>query len=145
MADIWSRKKRSEVMARIRGKDTRPEAMLRSALHRLGFRFRKNDRRLPGAPDIVLPRYHTVILVHGCFWHGHKGCPDFVWPKTRKEFWRAKILGNRRRDVINRKKLEAAGWRVIEVWECELGRKQREADPKVLARIVRVLRRGDPE
>lgn len=120
MADIWSKKKRSEVMARIRGQDTKPEILLRSLLHRAGFRFRKNVRALPGCPDIILPKYKTVIFVHGCFWHGHSGCRDFVWPKTRKSFWREKILGNRKRDETNRKKLEKAGWRVVEVWECDV-------------------------
>lgn len=123
-------------MARIKGMDTRPEALLRSALHRAGYRFRKNDRRLPGAPDIVLPRYHTVIFVHGCFWHGHRGCKDFVWPKTRTDFWRNKIMSNRRRDVENRKRLEADGWQVIEVWECEVGRKRNEADPNLVSFVL---------
>lgn len=120
MADIWSKKKRSEVMARIRGQDTKPEILLRSLLHHAGFRFRKNVRALPGCPDVVLPKYKTAIFVNGCFWHGHRGCRDFVWPKTRKTFWREKILGNRKRDETNRKKLERVGWRVVEVWECDV-------------------------
>jgi DNA mismatch endonuclease (patch repair protein) len=131
MADIWSPQKRSEVMSRIKGRDTKPEITLRSALHRAGYRFRKNDRRLPGAPDIVLPKYRTVVFVHGCFWHGHTGCSDFVWPKSRPGFWKKKILENKKRDQGNAKKLKMAGWLVIEVWECQL------ADSKSVQRFLR--------
>jgi DNA mismatch endonuclease (patch repair protein) len=110
---------RSKNMRAIRYKDTQPEMSLRRALHAKGFRFRLNVRSLPGTPDIVLPKYHATIFVHGCFWHGHH-CHLFKLPQTRKEFWQSKIAGNMRRDIIAREKLLAAGWRVAIVWECAL-------------------------
>jgi DNA mismatch endonuclease (patch repair protein) len=106
-------------MSRIRGKHTKPERQLRSALHAMGLRYRLHVKALPGCPDIVLPRWRAVVMVHGCFWHGHD-CPDFKWPKTRPEFWREKILGNQARDALNREFLTKAGWRVMIVWECSL-------------------------
>ncbi len=107
-------------MSRIRGRDTGPELRLRSLLHRAGFRFRLHAKDLPGKPDIVLPKYHTVIFVHGCFWHRHKGCRNATTPSTRAEFWQAKFDGNVDRDNRNRAALETAGWTVMTVWECEL-------------------------
>jgi DNA mismatch endonuclease (patch repair protein) len=104
-------------MARIGGRDTKPELLLRSALHRRGYRFRVNDRRYPGSPDIVLPRYGAVIFVHGCFWHAHD-CALGVLPATRTEFWADKFARNRARDARVRETLETSGWRVLEVWEC---------------------------
>ena len=118
--DIWSREKRSEVMSRIKNKGTKPEIMLRKALFARGFRYRVNVKSLPGKPDIVLPRYKTVIFVHGCFWHGHPGCKYAYTPKSNAEFWINKISSNRERDVITKHKLEESGWKVIIVWECEL-------------------------
>jgi DNA mismatch endonuclease, patch repair protein len=106
-------------MAGIRATNTKPEMILRRGLHALGFRFRLHDRRLPGKPDIIFPRYRAVILVHGCFWHGHD-CPLFRWPKTREAFWRQKISGNRARDEITTVELRTKGWRVLQVWECAL-------------------------
>ncbi|MFN3590955.1 MAG: very short patch repair endonuclease [Thermaurantiacus sp.] len=106
-------------MAGIRGSDTRPELTLRRALHARGLRYRLHDRRLPGTPDLVLPRWRAVIFVHGCFWHGH-GCRLFKWPATRSEWWREKIKANIARDIRNTAALGAAGWRVFTVWECEL-------------------------
>ena len=106
-------------MAGIRGKNTKPELVIRRGLHALGFRFRLHDRRLPGAPDIVLPRWRAVIFVHGCFWHGHD-CPLFRWPGTHKEFWRTKIARNRLRDAEVERFLDEAGWRVMKIWECSL-------------------------
>jgi DNA mismatch endonuclease (patch repair protein) len=123
MTDVFSTAKRSEVMSRIRGRDTKPELAVRSMLHRLGHRFTVNgpkNRQLPGKPDLVLPKHQTVIFVHGCFWHGHAGCRDFSIPQTRTAWWTAKILGNRRRDAKNRRLLEAMGWTVIVVWACRL-------------------------
>lgn len=120
MADIKSKESRSYNMSRIRGKDTKPEELVRKYLFSQGFRYRKNDKRLPGTPDIVLPRYRTVIFVNGCFWHGHEGCRYFVWPKSNTEFWQKKINANIHRDAVKHEKLEALGWRVIIVWECEL-------------------------
>lgn len=121
--DIVNKKTRSQMMAGIRSGNTHPEKLLRSLLHQSGFRFRLHVTNLPGKPDIVLPRYHAVILVHGCFWHGH-GCKLFKWPSTRKEFWRNKIEGNCRRDTANISALKKLGWRVAVVWECELREKE---------------------
>lgn len=120
MADFLSSEERSRMMSRIRSADTRPEVMLRHALWKDGFRYRVNDRRLPGKPDIVLPRYRTVIFVHGCFWHGHEGCKNYTVPKTNTGFWTAKVARNRERDQEEWRRLEAMGWSVIVVWECEL-------------------------
>ncbi len=106
------------MMSGIRGKNTRPELQLRSALHRLGFRFRIHAK-LPGKPDLVLAKYRAVIFVHGCFWHGHN-CHLFKWPSSRPEFWRTKIEGNRARDQVVHSLLEADGWRILTVWECAL-------------------------
>lgn len=110
---------RSRNMAAIRGRDTTPELVLRSALHRAGFRFRLHARVLPGRPDIVLPKHRLAIFVHGCFWHHHR-CPAFVWPKTRATFWREKIEGNVARDRKVRAAMNRLGWRTMVVWECEL-------------------------
>ncbi|MFG1301941.1 very short patch repair endonuclease [Xanthobacter sp. V3C-3] len=117
MADVLSPEQRSLNMSRIRGRDTRPELLLRRGLHAAGLRFRLHRRGLPGRPDLVFPRHQAVILVHGCFWHGHH-CPMFRLPATRTEFWAAKIGGNRARDQRNLEDLTAAGWRVLTVWEC---------------------------
>lgn len=112
--------RRSWNMSRIRGRDTAPERRVRSLLHRQGFRFTLRRRGLPGKPDIVLPRWRTVIFVHGCFWHRHQGCKNAVIPKTRTAFWQRKLQGNVARDEANALRLEALGWNVIVVWECEL-------------------------
>ena len=120
MADVHSAEVRSYNMSRIRSKDTKPELRLRNVLFAIGFRFRLHDKSLPGKPDIVLKKYKTVILVHGCFWHGHKDCKYFVVPKTRTEWWMNKITGNQRNDLVKKKELKKAGWNVIEVFECEL-------------------------
>lgn len=107
-------------MSHNRAKDTGPELLLRHALWRMGFRYRVNDKRLPGSPDIVLPKYRTVIFVHGCFWHGHKGCKHYTVPKTNRDFWIKKVARNRERDQDVWRQLEAKGWFVIIVWECQL-------------------------
>ena len=107
-------------MSCIKGKGTKPEELVRKYLFSQGFRYRKNDKRLPGTPDIVLPKYKTVIFVNGCFWHGHEGCKYFVWPKSNSDFWKTKILKNIERDKSDFLRLEKLGWRVIVVWECEL-------------------------
>ncbi len=120
MADVHSPETRSYNMSRIRGKNTKPEELVRKYLFARGFRYRKNDARLPGKPDIVLPKYKTVIFVNGCFWHGHKGCRYFVWPKNNADFWKKKIGGNIERDAKNLRLLTELGWKVIVVWECEL-------------------------
>ena len=120
MSDVFTKSKRSEVMSRIRSRDTGPERAVRSMLHRMGYRFRLHRKDLPGKPDIVLPRYRAVVLVHGCFWHRHPGCRFAYVPKSRKAFWREKFADNVRRDKSVRKQLAALGWRVVTVWECEL-------------------------
>lgn len=125
---------RSRIMAAIRGKNTKPELLVRRALHAAGLRFRLHRRELPGNPDIVFGPIKTVVFVHGCFWHYHR-CTPRRWPKTRREFWRAKILGNAKRDRRAIHFLRAAGWRVEVVWECEL------RDDRRLNRLVRVLKR----
>lgn len=122
MADVHTSKQRSYNMSRIRSRDTKPEILVRKFLFSKGFRFRVNDKRLPGKPDIVLPKYKTVIFVHGCFWHGHKGCKYFVIPKTRTKWWVDKIEGNKERDRRKKRLLKKLGWKVIEVWECALKR-----------------------
>jgi DNA mismatch endonuclease (patch repair protein) len=118
--DVHDKKTRSYNMSRIKGKNTKPEETVRKYLFSQGFRYRKNDKKLPGTPDIVLPKYKTVIFVNGCFWHGHEGCRYFVVPKSNTEFWVNKIETNRQRDKKKIRELEALGWKVIVVWECEL-------------------------
>lgn len=120
MTDRISPDRRSWNMSRIRGKDTGPEVMLRSLLHREGFRFRLHAAELPGRPDIVLPRHRTVIFVNGCFWHRHEGCPYTTTPKSRAEFWLDKFRRTVERDRQKQEALERAGWRVLTAWECEL-------------------------
>lgn len=123
MSDSMTPQQRRRCMSRIRGKDTGPEMLVRKGLHARGFRFRLQDRRLPGRPDVVLPRYRVAIMVNGCFWHGHKGCRYATRPKSNSEFWQAKIQRNKHRDEVTAAHLEALGWHVIVVWECELRRK----------------------
>jgi len=120
VADVHTPEQRSYNMSRIRGKDTKPEELVRKYLFSQGFRYRKNDVRLPGKPDIVLPKYKTVIFVNGCFWHAHEGCRYFVWPKNNADFWKKKIESNIQRDDRNYQLLERQGWKIIIVWECEL-------------------------
>jgi DNA mismatch endonuclease (patch repair protein) len=121
--DVFTPEKRSEVMSRIRGRDTKPELALRSMLHRLGYRFTVNgpkNKSLPGKPDLVLPKYRTVIFVHGCFWHGHQNCPAFRMPKSRRAWWKQKIEGNQTRDLRTETALLHLGWHVVTIWECAL-------------------------
>lgn len=118
--DVHDKKTRSYNMSCIKGKNTKPEEKVRKYLFSQGFRYRKNYKKLPGTPDIVLPRYRTVIFVNGCFWHGHEGCRYFVIPKTNTEFWLNKIEANRERDKRKTDALIALGWNVIVVWECQL-------------------------
>jgi DNA mismatch endonuclease (patch repair protein) len=118
--DVFSKRKRSEIMRAVHGTDTAPEKNLRSMLHRAGYRFRKNVKTLPGKPDVVLPKYKTVIFVHGCFWHQHEGCPESVIPWARRDYWEPKLQRNAERDRLNVEQLQQSGWRVYTVWECEL-------------------------
>ena len=120
MADRISPEKRSLNMSKIRGSNTKPEMLLRSELHKLGFRFRLHGKNLPGRPDIVLQKYGAVIFVNGCFWHRHEGCRNATTPKTNTEFWNTKFSETVERDKRCRKELEASGWRVETVWECEI-------------------------
>ena len=124
MTDVHSKETRSKNMAAVSGKNTKPELLIRKALHRLGFRFRLHDKNLPGKPDLVLPKYKAVIFINGCFWH-HHDCHLFTWPATRKDFWRTKIEANKARDIETVKQLRSMGWRVLTIWECSLKGKSR--------------------
>lgn len=137
MADVHTPEQRSRNMSAIHSKNTKPEEVVRKYLFGQGFRYRKNDSRYPGKPDIVLPKYKTVIFVNGCFWHAHKGCKYFVWPKNNAEFWKNKISGNVERDRRNIESLIASGWRVIIVWECELKTAKRRETLEALCASIR--------
>lgn len=131
-------------MSRIRGKNTKPEELVRKYLFSKGFRYRKNVASLPGKPDIVLPKYRVCIFVNGCFWHGHEGCKYFVWPKNNAEFWENKIYQNVHRDIKNNEKLTELGWKVIIVWECDLKGDKRERTLERLASTITTSReKGD--
>ena len=133
MADIMTQAQRSERMSRIRGRDTKPEMLVRRFLHRQGFRYRLHARDLPGRPDLVFPKYGTVIFVEGCFWHGHT-CQKGRVPGTNPTFWQAKVATNQARDKRNQRLLRRHGWRVIRVWECQLAKKKTRT--ATLARLV---------
>ncbi|UYQ94954.1 DNA mismatch endonuclease Vsr [Chitinophaga horti] len=120
MADVHSKETRSFNMSKIKGKDTKPEMLVRKYLFSHGFRYRVHDRRLPGNPDIVLPKYRTAIFIHGCFWHGHEGCRYFIIPKTRTEWWVSKLSRNTANDEKALTALHALGWKAIVIWECDL-------------------------
>lgn len=128
MADVVTPEKRSQMMAGIRGRNTKPELLIRRGLHRLGYRFRLHDSRLPGTPDLVLPKYKAAIFVQGCFWHRHE-CALFKWPSSRPDFWKEKIAGNAQRDQKAIQVLLESGWRVAQIWECALkGANRRKLD-----------------
>jgi len=131
LADIWSKEKRSYVMSRIRSKDTSPEKKVRSLLHQMGYRFRLHVKRLPGQPDIVLPKYKKVVFVHGCFWHLHKGCRDGTIPKTQHEKWKTKLERNVERDKVHMRQLRKRGWKAIVVWECEVEKRIGRIERKI--------------
>ena len=135
--DVHDEKTRSYNMSQIKGKNTRPEELVRKYLFAQGFRYRKNDKRLPGSPDIVLPKYKTVIFVNGCFWHGHTGCKYFIWPQNNAEFWRNKITTNMQRDAKKIEQLDSMRWNVITVWECQLRPETRVDTLTSLAKQVR--------
>ena len=137
MPDTMTENQRHECMSHIRSKDTNPEVSVRGELFRRGFRFRKNVRSLPGTPDIVLPRYRTVIFINGCFWHGHKGCRLYTVPKTNVRFWTDKIERNRSRDRLNIQRLESLEWNVITVWECQLGKAEISSTIDTLEATIR--------
>lgn len=127
MADRLTPQQRHHIMSSIHATSTKPELKLRKELWRRGYRYRTNDKRFAGSPDIVLPKYRTVIFVHGCFWHGHRGCSQYAIPQTNTEFWVNKITRNQNRDEDVWRKLEAKGWSVVIVWECELEKKVLDA------------------
>lgn len=129
--DIWSKEKRSYVMSRIRSKDTNPEKKVRSMLHQMGYRFRIHVKKLPGQPDIVLPKYKKVIFVHGCFWHLHKGCRDGTIPKTQHEKWKVKLERNIKRDKLHINNLKKLGWKVLILWECEIEKQIKDIKRKL--------------
>lgn len=133
--DVVDAATRSRMMAAVKSRDTKPEMIVRHGLHRRGFRFRLQDRRLPGRPDLVLARYRAAIFVHGCFWHGHD-CPLFRWPKSRPEFWRTKIGRNIERDGEVREAISEKGWRVLTIWECTFRGKPADAQDMALDRVA---------
>ena len=126
MADVHTVEIRSYNMSRIKSKNTKPEILVRGFLHKAGYRFRLHKKDLPGKPDIVLPKHKAVVLVHGCFWHGHKSCKYYRLPKTRTDWWELKVKNNILRDKKNSAELEKAGWKLITIWECELKPKVRQ-------------------
>ena len=137
VADKFSKETRSYNMSQIKCKDTKPEIMVRKYLFSRGLRFRKNDKRYPGTPDVVLPKYNTVVFVHGCFWHLHDGCKYAVMPKSNVDFWEKKLYGNRERDKKNMQQLEEMGWNIITVWECQLKKdKQDKTLEKLYNQII---------
>jgi DNA mismatch endonuclease (patch repair protein) len=127
MADTVSKKRRSEIMSNVKSSHTKPEILVRKFLFSNGIRFRLHDKKLPGKPDLKIPKYNTVVFINGCFWHGHKLCKIYVMPKTNKSFWYSKIENNIDRDRKNKRRLRRLGWKVITVWECDLKPKKRLA------------------
>ena len=136
MPDVFSKAKRSQVMSRIRSKNTKPEIVLRKALHAKGFRYVLHDKRLPGKPDLVFPKYHAIVHMRGCFWHGHT-CIDGHIPKSRRDYWEPKLARNKKRDVSNDRKLRRQGWRILVVWECQCASIKKLE--KTVDRVVRFL------
>ena len=133
--DIWTKSKRSEVMSKIRSKNTKPEVIFRKALFKNRYRYRIHVKSLPGKPDIVLPKYKTAIFIHGCFWHFHKDCPDGRIPSTNSEFWKKKLTNTMARDTKQQIQLEKMGWKVIILWECEI---EKDLDT-ILSRVTSIL------
>jgi DNA mismatch endonuclease (patch repair protein) len=142
MADVLSPSQRRYCMSRIRGKDTKPEWIVRKGLFALGFRYRLHVRSLPGCPDLVFPRNRAVIFVHGCLWHRHE-CKLFRWPKTNARFWREKLTRNSRNDARNIAKLRSAGWRVLVVWECRLRRQRNPNNAHLIIKIAQWTSSGE--
>lgn len=136
MTDVHSKEVRSYNMSMIRGKNTKPEIMVRKYLFKEGFRYRLNVKELPGKPDIVLRKYNTAIFVNGCFWHGHENCSGFVLPKSNTEWWKEKIDKTKERDKTNQTLLRELGWKVVVVWDCELKKESKDA---TLSNIVSII------
>jgi DNA mismatch endonuclease, patch repair protein len=132
MADVHSKEVRSFNMSRIKGKDTKPEMLVRKFLFANGLRYKLHDKKLPGKPDMVFPKFKTIIFIHGCFWHGHDDCKYFVVPKTKTEWWLNKINGNKKKDVENIMSLKNDGWKILTVWECDLKGQKKEETLKSL-------------
>jgi DNA mismatch endonuclease (patch repair protein) len=128
-------------MSRVRGRDTKPEMLIRRGLHAMGLRYRLHDRKLPGRPDLVFPKYRTVLFIHGCFWHAH-GCALSKLPATRRDFWRAKLEGNTARDRKATKALQAQEWRVLVIWECALRGPARRMEDEVMVAVASAVRSG---
>ena len=137
MPDIFSKSKRSDIMSKISGKETKPEILIRKYLFSQGFRYRKNVKDLPGKPDIVLPKYKAVIFVNGCFWHGHENCKKSALPTTNTEFWKEKISSNIIRDKKTYAELSDMGYKVLVIWQCELNAKKREITLSELTREIK--------
>ena len=136
--DKFSKEKRSDIMSRVRGKNTKPEETVRKYLFSHGFRYRKNDSRYPGKPDIVLPKFHTIVLVNGCFWHQHPGCESAALPATNSDYWRAKLQRDAGRDTNQIHQLEDMGWHVIALWECDISNRGKR--DKRLSTLVNEIR-----
>ncbi|MBN2572335.1 MAG: DNA mismatch endonuclease Vsr [Ignavibacteriales bacterium] len=139
--DIWTSEKRSEVMSKIRSKNTKPELLIRSELYKLGYRFRLHQKNLPGKPDIVLKKYSTVIFIHGCFWHYHKKCRDGKIPNSNIEYWKNKLINNSKRDKKHKSQLKKIGWHVITIWECEI----KNDITKQILKIVDILEKQNTQ
>ena len=126
--DVFSKEKRSDIMSRVGSKNTKPERIVRSILHNAGYRYRLHRRDLPGSPDVVLPKHKRVIYVHGCFWHGHKGCPRSKRPNSNVDFWEKKLDGNIQRDRINLRRISEMGWSALIIWSCEIRNREELLD-----------------
>ena len=137
MADVFSKEKRSEVMSKLRGRNTKPELLVRKFIFSQGFRFRLYPLNLPGKPDIVLPKFKTLIFVNGCFWHGHTNCKHYTIPTTRMDYWRDKIEKNKARDIKINTELKSLGWRLITIWTCEI----RKNNPNRLVELADDIRK----
>lgn len=139
MVDLLTTEERSKMMSKIRSKNTAPEMTVRRYLHSKGFRYRLHDKKLPGKPDVVLPKFKTAIYIHGCFWHAHSGCKYYRLPKSNTDYWIKKIEGNISRDLQKQQVLREMGWKVIIVWECELKRKAEERCAALVEQIVQIV------
>ncbi|RFS17342.1 very short patch repair endonuclease [Emticicia sp. C21] len=137
MTDVHDKKTRSYNMSQIKGKNTKPEIMVRKFLFANGFRYKLHDKKLPGKPDIVLPKYKTVVFIQGCFWHGHTGCRYFIMPKSNTEFWIEKIGQNQKRDIVKFSELEKLGWHVYLIYECELKKDKKEQTLNSLVKFLK--------
>ncbi|MCX4262968.1 MAG: very short patch repair endonuclease [Alistipes sp.] len=138
MPDTLTQEQRRRCMSHIRSKNTKPEILVRHELFRRGYRYRINVSKLPGKPDIVLPKYKTVIFINGCFWHGHEGCKHFVQPKSNVDYWKSKILRNQQRDKETILKLQQLGWKVVIIWECEINKSQLLQTINQIVSIIRI-------